>query len=365
MTRVAYYIDSHGFGHSTRSICLASHFPKDWNLVIKTNGPRWLFQEELLIDFEFQPSELDVHPIQSEGYRINIDATGEFLLEKLNRSEQLIENEMDWLRDQKIDLVLSDISPLAIESAHRCGIPCYGISNFTWHWIMEPFFTDGPQSQAIRSLEEMMGRATANFRLPFSVPEVYPGPSIETPLLTRLPRKPRERTRREFGMGTDLPYVLITFGGLDRPDRDLRVLEKFSPIQFVRTLSSSERRMRSADQFFERDREIENLWHYVHPELYHPDLVGVVDAVITKPGYGILSETMALGTPLLLDTRDDFREFDVVKEVLDKYPQVQFLPSDRMERLDFEKELNEILSVERKVWEGPANGAEFILERIQ
>ena len=166
-------------------------------------------------------------------------------------------------------------------------------------------------------------------------------------------------------MEAGIAYVLITFGGLDRPDRDLRVLERFSPIQFVRTLSSSERRTRSADQFFERDGKIDNLWHYANPELYHPDLVGAVDAVITKPGYGILSETMALGTPLLLDTRDDFREFDVVKEVLDKYPQVQFLPSDRMERWDFEKELNEILSVERKVWEGPANGAEFILERIQ
>jgi len=365
MKRIAFYIDSHGFGHTTRSISLASQFPPDWKVHFRTNGPEWLFREELSREFEIHPSPLDIHPIHSEGYVVDAERTRLFLLEGIARAEDRIESEVAWLDKNRIDTVLSDISPLAIEAAYRCGVPCFGVSNFTWHWILEPMLTDAESRSSLERLSEMIGHATKNFRLPLSVPEVFPGESVDTPLLSRTPRSSREAFRSKCGMDADCLYILVTFGGFDSADRDLERLEEWSPIRFVRTLPHNTRRRNPRDRFLVRSETLGNLYHYVHPELHHPDLVGAVDAVITKPGYGILSETLPLGTPMLLDTREDFREFQVILDALRGYPQISFLPSERMERLDFGKDLESILKVERIPWKGRTDGAEFIVDSVQ
>jgi len=365
MKRIAFYIDSHGFGHSTRSIALASRFPEDWEIVFKTNGPAWLFAEELSRDYEQVPSDLDLHPIQSEGYRVDVERTRDFLVEKIRQSHGLIERERHWLEKQRIDLILSDISPLALEAGFRSGIPCHGVSNFTWHWIMEPMIKDGQGLEALSRIEEMVAHSTCNFRLPFSVPEVFPQGSIEAPLLARRPLKGKESFRQTWGMDRETPYVLVTFGGFDTQERDLSILETMTPIQFIRVSPHDLRKDDRREHLLVRDPLISNLWRLGGAGLYHPDLVAAVDAVITKPGYGILSETMPLGIPMLLDSREDFREFGAIHSTLSEYPQVVFLPSARMANLDFAEELKTLLGQPRLPWKGATDSGEFIVDRIQ
>jgi hypothetical protein len=166
-------------------------------------------------------------------------------------------------------------------------------------------------------------------------------------------------------MHPERQYALITFGGFDAPDRDLSRLAELRPIQFVRTLPHSTRKDGYRGEPLIQDRKVSNLWHFAGPDLYHPDLVAAVDAVITKPGYGILSETMPLGIPLLLDTREDFREFKVVKTALSEYPQVAFLDPGKMLHLDFADELKALLARPRRPWKGAVDSGEFIMKRIQ
>jgi len=45
--------------------------------------------------------------------------------------------------------------------------------------------------------------------------------------------------------------------------------------------------------------------------LSYPDLVAAADVVVSKPGYGIVSECVANGTPLLYTSRGRFAEYDV------------------------------------------------------
>ena len=45
--------------------------------------------------------------------------------------------------------------------------------------------------------------------------------------------------------------------------------------------------------------------------LTYPDLVAAADVVVSKPGYGIVSECIANGTPLLYTSRGRFVEYDV------------------------------------------------------
>jgi L-arabinokinase len=46
--------------------------------------------------------------------------------------------------------------------------------------------------------------------------------------------------------------------------------------------------------------------------LKYEDLVAAVDVVVSKPGYGIVSECVANGTPLLYTSRGRFAEYEVM-----------------------------------------------------
>ena len=48
-----------------------------------------------------------------------------------SRSEKL-SAESTWLSDNSIDLVVSDVVPLACAAAHRAGIPSVCVTNFSW-----------------------------------------------------------------------------------------------------------------------------------------------------------------------------------------------------------------------------------------
>ena len=48
-----------------------------------------------------------------------------------NRSEKL-SMESTWLSENSIDLVVSDVVPLACAAAHRAGIPSVCVTNFSW-----------------------------------------------------------------------------------------------------------------------------------------------------------------------------------------------------------------------------------------
>lgn len=363
MVKAAYYVDSHGYGHATRSMALAEALPSSWEVVFRTNAPGWLFEKELPRPYTRVSSPLDLHPVHTTSYRIDPEGTLRHALARLKESESLLRHEVTWLRESGVDVVISDISPLAIQAARLAGIPGFGVSNFTWDWIFEPLFDGKAGRQVTSALREMMANATVNFRLPFSAPETFPSGSVESPLLVRTPRLSREEARQHFGFKEGVTYVLITFGGIDGPVKSLVRLKEFEPFQFVCTAKSPECDPPHAPGLFPHP-EINNLWSLRRGDLYHPDLVNAVDAVVSKPGYGILSECMATTTPLILDARDDFREFTAVRATVASYPQIAIVDNHQMEQLDLGGPLSQVLSTCSKAWEGSLDGASFITEMI-
>jgi hypothetical protein len=361
MTRLAYYIDSHGFGHATRSMALIEALPASWEITLRTNAPRWLFETELFRPFVHLPSQLDIHPCHSRGYRIDAEKTCQTVGRKLAQAGELIETEARWLAANAINMVISDISPLAIRAAKDAGIPSFGVSNFTWDWILEPVFQGFDANGCVDSLRAMMAEATENFRLPFSDPETFPSGSVESPLLVRKPRRTRRDAREYFQFTEGVSYLLLTFGGIEGPLKNLNRLRDFQPIQFVQV---SKEPSEGDSCELVRHSEIPNLWELVCPGLYHPDLVEASDGAVTKPGYGILSECMAASKPIVLDAREDFREFHVVKKIVAGYPQVAIVDNTRMETLNIGEALDAVLSSTPRPWRSGTDGASFVADEI-
>ena len=64
--------------------------------------------------------------------------------------------------------------------------------------------------------------------------------------------------------------------------------------------------------------------------LSFPDVVAASDAVVTKPGYGILSECLANRTPIVYTSRDDFVEYPILASAIKKSMPHQFIPRPKL-----------------------------------
>ena len=60
----------------------------------------------------------------------------------------------------------------------------------------------------------------------------------------------------------------------------------------------------------------------------YEDLVGAAEAVVTKPGYGIISECIANDAAMLYTSRGHFPEYDVLVEEMPKYVRSAFISHD-------------------------------------
>jgi len=87
------------------------------------------------------------------------------------------------------------------------------------------------------------------------------------------------------------------------------------------------------------------------------ELVNACDMVISKPGYGIVSEIIANQTPLLYTAREDFAEYFVLVEGLKKYAVTKHLPQKDFLEGNWGKHLKAIVD-SQTVWKPlPINGA--------
>jgi L-arabinokinase len=108
----------------------------------------------------------------------------------------------------------------------------------------------------------------------------------DIPLIARRSRRDPADTRRLLGIEGDRPLVLASFGAYGAP----------LPYETVRAQG-----------------ELALLTVERHPPhgLEYPDLVAAADVVVSKPGYGIVSECIANHTALLYTARGRFIEYDV------------------------------------------------------
>jgi L-arabinokinase len=108
----------------------------------------------------------------------------------------------------------------------------------------------------------------------------------DIPFIARRSTRDPADTRRRLGLTGDRPIVLPSFGGYgaDLPLETLRRSNRFTLLEPVREPPAG---------------------------LLYQDLVAAADVVVSKPGYGIVSECLANDTALLYTSRGRFIEYDL------------------------------------------------------
>ena len=206
------------------------------------------------------------------------------LIQALQRAEA------DALGRVHAGLVVADIPPLAFAAAATAGVPSIAVGNFTWDWIYG-VYDSFPRAApgAIEIVRRAYAHATLALRLPLHGGfEAMSAVVRDIPFIARRSTRPRDETRRLLRLPSDRPIVLPSFGG-DAVHLPWDTLSQSTHFALLRDQNSD----------LERHR------------LRYQDLVAAADIVVSKPGYGIVSECIANGTSLLYTSRGRFAEQDV------------------------------------------------------
>ncbi len=336
---LVYYIDGHGFGHATRSLAVLRELVAlrpELECLVRTSAPSFLFEHERLGGVRVLPGPVGPGTVQADPLTLDVEASVEARQRFQDQLPHLVEQEISTLQPDDVALVAGDIPPLAFEVASRLGVPSVGLGNFSWDWIYEPFLEGRPGGDALlAAMRDSYGRADLMLRMPLhgsmdafrhveDIPHVV-RPAGETDLRRRLGLEDEKRA-----------LVLLSFGGFGgltyRPGtslgQDLGDFRFLVPGDGPAGLPDDTIRL-AVD----------------HP-FPHQDLVALCDVVISKPGYGTVTECLARRTPMLYTSRENFREYPVLVEGLRQGARSRFLPREELLSLRWREPLEALLSDE-------------------
>ena len=98
--------------------------------------------------------------------------------------------------------------------------------------------------------------------------------------------------------------------------------------------------------------------------LRYEDLVGAVDVVITKPGYGILSDCVANGAAMLYTPRGRFAEYEVMVREMPRLLRCRCLESDAFADGRWNEGLRELAALPPPPVQPRTDGAEVVAAMI-
>jgi hypothetical protein len=303
---IVFYVSGHGFGHATRSIellkVLAARIP-DARIVVRTAAPLWLFRATAPKTVELATVETDVGVVQIDSINIDERETAIRAARFYSAFDERADAEAAFLEMERATIVLGDIPPLAFAAAARAGVASIAIGNFTWDWIYSGYDAfDSVAPGVIDTIRGAYATASRALRLPLHGGfEPMTAVTIDIPFIARRSTRDAATTRQLLGVADDRPFVLASFGGygLNVPYEAIAASERLTVVAIEREPPA--------------------------PLLY-PDLVAAADVVISKPGYGIVSECVANGTPLLYTSRGRFIEYDMFVAEMPRVLRCRHLP---------------------------------------
>jgi L-arabinokinase len=99
--------------------------------------------------------------------------------------------------------------------------------------------------------------------------------------------------------------------------------------------------------------------------LRYEDLVRAADVVVTKPGYGIISEAIANETALLYTSRGNFPEYEVLVREMPRYLKARFIEQDDLLGGNWGPDLEKLLTQAEPPERPALDGAEVAADEIR
>ena len=306
---IVFYISGHGFGHASRSIeiinALVDRRP-GLNVIIRSSVAPWLVERTARPGVTLSRAEVDTGVVQLDSLNLDADASIAHAEAFMASFDDRLATEVQFLHQQGATLTISDLPALGIAAGHAAGLPAIASGNFTWDWIYAHY--QGGEHVAAQ-IGAVYRHTTFSLRMPMwggfeTMPDVR-----DIPFVARRSRREPDEVRKALGIPVDQVVVLTSFGGYGLEGLNEDALRNLARYHVLLPGMIDESAM------YDRGYRYE-------------DLVRAVDVVVTKPGYGIISECIANDTALLYTSRGDFREYQVLVDAMPKYLRSAFIHQD-------------------------------------
>ncbi|MEO5740117.1 MAG: hypothetical protein ABIS29_05935, partial [Vicinamibacterales bacterium] len=185
----------------------------------------------------------------------------------------------------------------------------------------------------------------------------------DIPFIARHSQRTQDDVRRALGLpprAEGTPLVLISFGGYGVAGLNTLALADLKDYTIATTDASV------------RDHTIEpatGLLYISEQQVYqdglrYEDLVRGADVIVTKPGYGIISEAIANGAALLYTSRGHFVEYDVLVREMPRYLRAEFIEQEDLLSGNWSTALKRLLHQPEPPERPALNGAEIAAAEI-
>ncbi len=339
---VVFYVSGHGFGHASRSIevinALVDRRP-DLRIIVRSQVASWLFTRTARPGVELSPVETDTGVVQIDSIRLDAAETIRRATAFMQSLDRRVADEVAFLRAARAQLVLADLPPLGIVAARAAGLPVIAYGNFTWDWIYANY--EGGDALA-HQIGEIYSHVPLTLRLPMWGGFETMTNVRDLPFVARVSHRDPIDTRRALGIPLDQRVVLTSFGGYGL----LGAAKPSAPGYHILWPGEF-----SESAMYDRGFKYE-------------DVVRAADVVVTKPGYGIISECIANETALLYTSRGNFREYHALVEAMPKYLRCAYIDHEDLFAGNWAPHLDRLLALPAPPPKPATNGAEVAADAV-
>lgn len=310
MTNICFYISDYGYGHASRDIAIVRGLVaklRNIKIYVKTGKPYNFVKQSLKqVNVKVISQENDIGIILKKNSVVVDKKETKKLLKRWSESWDIyIQKEKRFCEKNKIDVIISDISPQPFAVGNELGIPTIAISNFTWYDIYYDMFGKIEEVERIREFYQL---ATIALILPFNDNMKIFSNRKETSLISREITVDRDEMRGKYGIQDDEIIVYVGMGmSLNTASSYVENLKNMVK-SHVRILISCNSRLFSND-FIKIPKTETETQNYIN----------MCDLVVSKAGYSTISEAIRARVPMFLLKREGFKEDKILTRVIEKY----------------------------------------------
>lgn len=268
--------------------------------------------------------------VQLDSVRSDLEASLHAALRLLDMWPDRVGTETQWIEQHHIAAVVCDIPAIPLEAARRAGCLAIAIGNFSWNWIYEHASRRDARWQPIaEAFRKAYASADFLIRLPFHEPMKAFPQYHDVGLVAAPGRSRREELAASTGAPLDSTWVLLSFSSLNWSSEAIDHAARIPNTDWftVRPLAWS------APHFHAVDRR----------QFPFVDVLASCDIVLTKTGFGIVSECIVNQKPLVYVHRPEWPESSLLVDGIRRYARGVELPAADLYAANLEPAIAEAL----------------------
>ncbi|MEP6888305.1 MAG: hypothetical protein ABI945_08270, partial [Nitrospirales bacterium] len=303
-------ISGHGFGHAAQVVPVLNELGRripSLKVLLRTTVPSWFFQDRLQVPWEISACEQDIGCVQQGPLHIDVEGTWAAYDRFHTNWTDRLSQEADVITRHSPNLLLSDISYLAIEAGAHANIPVVGLSSLCWDQVLIHLQHETPPECA--SVIQQIGHSYSLANLMIRVAPSIAMPAFRRtldvgPIAARL-TPDHQGVRQALGASPDERIVAIAFGGIPLTSLPWHPIEAMPGYRLIvpGPVPPHTQRVVSSDTL----------------PFGFQTIMTSCDMLLTKPGYGTIVEAVASGTRVVYVRRYNFVDEDSLVSYLRRY----------------------------------------------